>query len=873
VINTVVDPTGAVIAGVNITVQLYTGSTMPGFANGQAINAPISTITNGSGVWSLTLTPNSLISPANTYYLVTERRDYPRFAAQYAIVVPNGAGPYIVSSIVVSPTVVPSPVAITGMQVAKGGSVIASRPEVNLVEGSNVSLSVTDNQAQNRVDVIIAAPNASESSPGAVQLAGDIGGAATAPTVVATHLTSPLPITQGGTGTATQNFVDLTTGQSIAGTKTFTSPPTVPTPTTGAQAVNKSYADSGDTSTLATASAYTDTAAATKLNKASNLADLADSATARQNLGLGTAALKDTPLAGNATSDQVVIGSDSRLADARTPIDGSVTSAKIADGSIVDTDISNTAAIAQAKVSGLVADLAAKLASTTAASTYVAKTSTARNIRDFGVAGTGAEEGAAIQSAITTILATGADVYLPQGTYKCNTSLAWDPTQGSVFATGQVILDFTGLTSGYAITLDCSTSGAAFRAIEHHIGGLRILGPQSDTTTTDGFRFVGSANSSMIALRDVSVNGFRDQFFFDANTWCITFDRVIAGHWARYSLNIDAQANAGENYNFYGCTFFNATNATSGTATAVYTSPTGDPDVSFHACSFDYNNYAVLHQGGKLWFYGCHFESNNANPYILLTRTSNPANPRTTMGLFGGVCVQTETGDGRDHLIEVTATSVAGVYLSMYGVAFDTYARTTTVFKNLSSFLPRVVHHGCQMDNTGSLTQSAVMGQYTNLLVNGDFESSSSFGASAAFPLYPGIQWTKGGTLTYTFDTSVFRTGTKSVKIVGTGVAVGSNLQQMIAVIPGRELIVTGWIKVAAMTGGSTVFRVSWYLSDYTTRTVVAYLSPTITAVQDWTAYAAQLVVPAGITAALIDVANTNLNGTIYVDDVCATLL
>lgn len=67
-------------------------------------------------------------------------------------------------------------------------------------------------------------PNlASGTAPGFVQLAGDLGGTAASPTVVSTHLTSALPILQGGTGSTTQNFVDLTSTQSsIGGAKTFT---------------------------------------------------------------------------------------------------------------------------------------------------------------------------------------------------------------------------------------------------------------------------------------------------------------------------------------------------------------------------------------------------------------------------------------------------------------------------------------------------------------------------------------------------------------------------------------------------------------------------------------------------------------------------
>lgn len=43
----------------------------------------------------------------------------------------------------------------------------------------------------------------------------------------------------------------------------------------------------------------------------------------------GTAATRDVPATGNATSTQVVLGSDTRLTDQRIPTDGSVTAAKL----------------------------------------------------------------------------------------------------------------------------------------------------------------------------------------------------------------------------------------------------------------------------------------------------------------------------------------------------------------------------------------------------------------------------------------------------------------------------------------------------------------------------------------------------------------
>lgn len=65
--------------------------------------------------------------------------------------------------------------------------------------------------------------DATTSVKGIVQLAGDLGGIASAPTVLSTHLSSPLPLAQGGTGSSTQNFVDLSSIQTVSGVKTFTS--------------------------------------------------------------------------------------------------------------------------------------------------------------------------------------------------------------------------------------------------------------------------------------------------------------------------------------------------------------------------------------------------------------------------------------------------------------------------------------------------------------------------------------------------------------------------------------------------------------------------------------------------------------------------
>ena len=95
------------------------------------------------------------------------------------------------------------------------------------------------------------ASGATSSTLGLIELNGDLGGSATVPTVTGTHLSSPLPLNQGGTGSTTQNFVDLSSSQAtIGGNKTFTGTLTVGSitglsnPTNSSDAANKSYVDS-----------------------------------------------------------------------------------------------------------------------------------------------------------------------------------------------------------------------------------------------------------------------------------------------------------------------------------------------------------------------------------------------------------------------------------------------------------------------------------------------------------------------------------------------------------------------------------------------------------------------------------------------------
>lgn len=154
VTNTIKDPAGNLVTGATVRITLITGTNAPGYTSSGEVQGTYSVSTDATGTWTANLTPNSAITPTNTYYQVVEGR------AVSNISVPATGGPYLLGSILVVPPTTPAALGITGVQVAANGTVAGSRPEVNVIAGSNVTVSAADDSANNRVNVTVNAAGA-----------------------------------------------------------------------------------------------------------------------------------------------------------------------------------------------------------------------------------------------------------------------------------------------------------------------------------------------------------------------------------------------------------------------------------------------------------------------------------------------------------------------------------------------------------------------------------------------------------------------------------------------------------------------------------------------------------------------------------------
>ena len=189
-------------------------------------------------------TDNDDISPQGWAYDVSiELQAVPAWTV--TLLLPHSGAPIDISTLL--PTsgtpYLPGYLPVTGGALT-GTLTLDGSPPLRVGTGAAAGDVMTSDSSGNATWEPLSIPAATSGAVGGVELNTDLGGTATAPQVVSTHLALALPVGQGGTGAATQNFVDLSTEQdTIGGIKTFTGAVNVPAPSASTSAVTKAYAD------------------------------------------------------------------------------------------------------------------------------------------------------------------------------------------------------------------------------------------------------------------------------------------------------------------------------------------------------------------------------------------------------------------------------------------------------------------------------------------------------------------------------------------------------------------------------------------------------------------------------------------------------
>lgn len=453
--------------------------------------------------------------------------------------------------------------------------------------------------------------------------------------------------------------------------------------------------------------------------------------------------------------------------------------------------------------------------------------------------------------------------------FKFTGGITWRAHQHTIVASGHVTLDFTAMTSGRAVSAvgqQAMGHTRSHRGAVHRFSGFQILGPEADATTVDALYINDTNGVDQTTFEHLLIIGFRDQVVLDTNNWCINFNKVVGGRFRRYGVNAEAGFNAGENYHFYGCTFYDGQNV-AGTATAVRTSPLGNSDMYFYGCSFDYNNIEFDHGGGVVNLFGCHVEDRSGtNPMIKLTSTGG--GPRTTFAMFGGQVAPTEVTPGRTHIIEHTAGSTSGVSIQLEGVQFTLYDKRTDVLKSLAAARPSFLMRGGWLDNSGGAAVRAGAGDVANLLYNGYFEDSAAFGS-------PGWR-TQGSMTTMLIDTTLPKSGTRSLHLVGA--ASTAQVYQFFPVVPDAQVLIRGYYRAASASAGALNIRLGWYRNDVsitggtaptTTRTAITNLASVASGVTTgvWLPFSTIVTPPKGVTYGYVDAEASGFTGEVWVDE------
>ena len=343
--------------------------------------------------------------------------------------------------------------------------------------------------------------------------------------------------------------------------------------------------------------------------------------------------------------------------------DGTITSNKIANDTIVNADVNSAAGILASKLSFTQSGTGAT------ARTVDSKLKDTVSVKDFGAVGDGvADDTAAIQAALNSATGKGLTIYVPQGTYKITTSLTW-PQSWPVRLIGDgveaTIINYTGASSA----INMFSSGASTVFVKSSIENLRLDG--NGTTSVNG---VNIRQAYSIALRNVRIRNFGVGVRIE-QSWSILLDFVHFDANSQVGLELHNEAN---NITCNCCEFLL-------NARGIYTA--GARSVLFSGCTLEentqYGAYITSNstdsQSESITFQGCYIEGNATND-IRIIQDSGAISPQSTVirdCYFVGMAsraTQAIRADQADHVVITgcdfsigTATYGYSLYISDSG--------------------------------------------------------------------------------------------------------------------------------------------------------------------------------------------------------------
>ena len=244
------------------------------------------------------------------------------------------------------------------------------------------------------------------------------------------------------------------------------------------------------------------------------------------------------------------------------------------------------------------------------------------SVKDFGATGDGTTDDSTAINAALTYAATftgGACVYFPptSAKYKCNSGLSIN-TNNVMVNFGGCSLDFTGLTTGNAITIVRTQTDANIANAQdfaHTISNGVLYGPSGANTSTIAVYFNDATSPNTLSgtcFDSMSFINFGQDVYFGSGAFCNEFRHcnftIYTGTPTTYSITSPAGTNNGERISFTGCMWNNRD--------LVLNHTNVNGSMQFINCSFDYSATRIMTvTGGVVFIANSHIEQNSDSNY------------------------------------------------------------------------------------------------------------------------------------------------------------------------------------------------------------------------------------------------------------------